>query len=155
MAPRGDRGLKIKGGKQDYVILVMVMDRLSASAKADVRLAESEIGTKGHGGASKYLLDRGWRAGIVPGTFALDETKLVVKVVFQPGKEEGFFDRTEALVGLYSPGYAGQGGQRERLPVCDVTGRARPIRRRVEGARAHQRRPGAMPELDPLDCDGP
>ena len=94
-------GLEIKGGKQDYVILVMVMDRLSASAKADVRLAESEIGTKGHGGASKYLLDRGWRAGIVPGTFALDETKLVVKVVFQPGKEEGFFDRTEALVGLY------------------------------------------------------
>ncbi len=96
-----ESGVEIKGGEQDYVILVVVMDRLSPSAKADVRLAESEIGIKGHGGASKYLIDQGWRAGIVPGRFALDETKLFVKVVFQPGKEEAFFDRTEALVGLY------------------------------------------------------
>ena len=96
-----DSGAEIKGGKQDYVILVLVMDRLSPSAKADVRLSGSRIGTKGQGGASKYLVDRGWRAGIVSGTFALNETKLFVKVVFQPGKEEGFFDRTEALVGIY------------------------------------------------------
>ena len=92
---------KIRKGEQDYIIVVAMLDRISPSAKADVRLANSAVGTKGFGEASRYLNDSGWRAGIVAGNFALDETKLFVKVVFQPGKEEGFFDRSESLVEAY------------------------------------------------------
>ena len=92
---------KIREGEQDYIIVVALLDRISPSAEADVRLANSAIGTKGFGEASRYLNDNGWRAGIVAGHFALDETKLFVKVVFQPGQEEGFFDRSESLVEAY------------------------------------------------------
>ena len=92
---------KIREGEQDYIIVVAMLDRISPSAKADVRLANSAIGTKGFGEASRYLNESGWRAGIVAGNFALDETKLFVKVVFQPGKEEGFLDRSESLVEAY------------------------------------------------------
>ena len=92
---------EIREGEQEYVIVVAMLDRISPSAEADVRLAKSEIGTKGFGEASRYFNDNGWRAGIVSGRFAFDETKLFVKVVFQPGKEEGFLDRSEALVEAY------------------------------------------------------
>ena len=150
-----DSGVEIKGSKQDYVILVVVMDRLSPSAKADVRLAESEIGTKGVGGASKYLVDRGWRASIVSGAFALDETKVFVKVIFQPGKEEDFFDRSEALVGLYPLDTLAKEANEMGYRFATLQAAPGPLRRHMDRPRPAYRRPRAVPEFDPLEIDGP
>ena len=84
-----------------YVIFVFIRDRISPSASAMVRLDSSSRGRGGFGKASRYLDDNGWRVVIAPGTFALEDERLFVKVVFKAGSEEGLFSRGEKLVGLF------------------------------------------------------
>jgi len=89
---------------KEYVIVVVLLDQISPSAKLEVKISDDPEGIYGYKESTKYIDMNGWRGGLLAGRFILfdngEEPDLFVKVVFTPGKEAGFI-RMPKLVGLY------------------------------------------------------
>jgi hypothetical protein len=89
---------------KEYVIVVLLLDRISPSAKLEVKISDDPESIYGYKESTKYIDMNGWRVGLLAGHFILfdngEEPDLFVKAVFTPGKEAGFI-RTPKLVGLY------------------------------------------------------
>lgn len=95
------RADQIPRGQREYMIFVMLLDRVSPSATFEVKLSETASDPFGYKDSSKYLDFNGWRVGFVPGRFALDRARFYVKAVFTPGEEIGFAGRNPRLVGTF------------------------------------------------------
>ena len=89
---------------KEYVIVVVLLDQISPSAKLDVKISDDPEGMYGYKESTKYIDMNGWRVALLAGRFILfdngEEPDLFVKAVFTRGKEGGFI-RTPKLVGLY------------------------------------------------------
>ena len=89
---------------KEYVIVVVLLDQISSSAKLEVKISDDPEGIYGYKESTKYIDMNGWRGTLLAGRLILfdngAEPDLFVKAVFSPGKEAGFF-RTPKLVGLY------------------------------------------------------
>ncbi len=97
-----DRPDDVVAGDRDYAIVVFLLDRISPSAKFEVKLSDKRSSPEGFAGASRYLNDGDWRMGVVAGKFALDTVKLFVKAVVTPGAEQGVLSRQPEVIGLYA-----------------------------------------------------
>jgi len=97
-----DRPDDVVAGERDYAIVVFLLDRVSPSAKFEVKLSDKKSSPDGFSGASRYLNDADWRMGVVAGKFALDTVKLFVKAVVTPGSEQGVLSRQPEVTGLYA-----------------------------------------------------
>ncbi|HUT70380.1 MAG TPA: hypothetical protein VMW89_06855 [Desulfatiglandales bacterium] len=90
--------------KKEYVIVVMLLDQISPSAKLEVKISDDPESIYGYKESTKYIDMNGWRVALLAGRFILfdngEEPDLFVKAVFTPGKEAGFI-RMPKLVGLY------------------------------------------------------
>jgi hypothetical protein len=97
-----ERPDEVVAGERDYAIVVFLLDRVSPSAKFEVKLSDKRTSPDGFAGASRYLNDGDWRMGVVAGKFALDTVKLFVKAVVTPGTEQGVLSRQPEVTGLYA-----------------------------------------------------
>ena len=90
--------------KKEYVIFVFLLDRISPSAKLEVKISDDPESMYGYKESTKHIDMNGWRVALLAGRFILfdngEDPDLFVKAVFTPGKEAGFI-RTPKLVGLY------------------------------------------------------
>lgn len=103
----------VVAGDRDYAIVVFLLDRISPSARFEVKLSDKPSSPEGFAGASRYLNDGDWRMGVVAGKFALDTVKLYVKAVITPGTEQGVLARQPEVVGLYDlKSFAEEGARR-------------------------------------------
>lgn len=108
-----DNPERVLAGERDYVIMVVLMERVSPSAITSIRISDSKSGAAGYEGGTQYLNDSDFRIGMVTGRFALDTAKLFVKVAYSAGAETSLMKRTETLAGLYSlAAFAEDGKQR-------------------------------------------
>ncbi len=104
---------EVIAGERDYAIVVFLLDRVSPSAKFEVKLSDKPSSPDGFAGASRYLNDGDWRLGVVAGKFALETVKLFVKAVVTPGTEQGALSRQPEVTGLYAlDSFAAEGAQR-------------------------------------------
>jgi len=93
--------------KVEYTAFVFLLDRISPSAKLEVKVSDSADKTSvyGYKQATQYLDFNGWRVGILTGKFSLSnrdqENPLCIKAVFIPGKEVGKI-RPPRLIGRYA-----------------------------------------------------
>jgi hypothetical protein len=89
---------------KEYVIVVVLLDQISPSAKLEVKISDDPERIYGYKESTKYIDMNGWRVALLAGRFILfdngEEPDLFVKAVFTPGKEAGSI-RTPKLVGLY------------------------------------------------------
>ena len=89
---------------KEYVIVVVLLDQISPSAKLEVKISDDPESIYGYKESTKYIDFNGWRVALLAGHFILfdngEEPDLFVKTVFTPGKEAGFI-RMPKLVGLY------------------------------------------------------
>ncbi|MCK4857670.1 MAG: hypothetical protein KAT58_06875 [candidate division Zixibacteria bacterium] len=90
--------------KKEYVIVVVLLDQISPSAKLEVKISDEPESVYGYKDSTRYIDMNGWRVALLAGCFILfdngEEPDLFVKAVFTPGKEGGFI-RTPKLMGLY------------------------------------------------------
>jgi hypothetical protein len=93
------------GERNDYVMAMFFMNRMSPSAKATLAVSDMPSGIQGYTKDSRYVDYNGWRVGLVSGSLALKnpktESSVYLKAVYTPGKEAGFF-RMAKLVGVYT-----------------------------------------------------
>jgi hypothetical protein len=91
----------------EYAVFVFLLDRISPSAKLEVKVSDSADKTSvyGYTQATRHLDFNGWRVGILTGKFSLSgrdqEKPLCIKAVFIPGKEVGKI-RPPRLIGSYA-----------------------------------------------------
>ena len=89
----------------EYAVFVFLMDRISPSAKLQVKVSTDKTSVYGYKQATRYLDFNGWRVGILTGQFSLSgqgqAEPLYIKAVFVPGKEVGKF-RPSRLIGRYA-----------------------------------------------------
>ena len=105
----GERALDpetiVSGERNDYVMAMFFMNRMSPSAKATLAVSDMPSGIQGYAKDSRYVDYNGWRVGLVSGSLALKnpktESSVYLKAVYTPGKEAGFF-RMAKLVGVYT-----------------------------------------------------
>lgn len=89
----------------ENAVFVFLMDRISPSAKLQVKVSADKNSVDGYKQATRYLDFNGWRVGILTGQFSLSgqgqAEPLYIKAVFVPGKEVGKF-RPSTLIGRYA-----------------------------------------------------
>lgn len=87
----------------EYAVFVFLMDRISPSAKLQVKVSADKTSVHGYKQATRYLDFNGWRVGILTGQFSLSgqAEPLYIKAVFVPGKEVGKI-RPSRLIGRYA-----------------------------------------------------
>lgn len=117
-----DNPEEVFAGERDYVVMVVLMERVSPSAITRIRISDSESGAAGYEGGTQYLNDSDFRIGVIAGSFALDTTKLFVKVAFSAGTETAVLGRTEKLAGLYSLAVFAEDGKRRGLNFSTMQG---------------------------------
>ncbi|MBC2712323.1 MAG: hypothetical protein HGJ94_15460 [Desulfosarcina sp.] len=90
--------------EKEYVIVVVLLDRISPSAKFEVKISNEPESIYGYKESTKYIDMNGWRVALLAGRFILfdngEEPNLFVKAVFTPGKEAGLI-RSPKLVGRF------------------------------------------------------
>ncbi len=86
---------------ENYIIVTFLMDRVSPSAQVELKISDTDVGEIGYKNSSKYLDILGWRIGIAPGGFNLNNASFFVKVVFLPGDEVNYGGRYKRVIGLY------------------------------------------------------
>ena len=90
--------------KEEYVIFVFFLDRISPASKLEVKISDNSADIYGYKDSTKYIDFNGWRVALLPGHLTLfdngEKPDLFVKAVFTPGKEVGFI-RPSRLVGLF------------------------------------------------------
>ena len=92
-------------GKHDYIIFGFFKNRVSPTAKVDLRLSDQSATAGGYNKGVSIHNFRGWPVTMMPARFKLHgDAPLYAKVVYKPGKELGAFQRQERLVGLYALG---------------------------------------------------
>jgi bifunctional DNA-binding transcriptional regulator/antitoxin component of YhaV-PrlF toxin-antitoxin module len=87
----------------EYAVFVFLLDRISPSAKLQVKVSADKTSVSGYKQATRYLDFNGWRVGILTGQFSLSgqAEPLYIKAVFVPGKEVGKI-RPSRLIGRYA-----------------------------------------------------
>jgi len=87
----------------EYAVFVFLLDRISPSAKLEVKVSADKTSVYGYKQATRYLDFSGWRVGILTGQFSLlgQAEPLYIKAVFFPGKEVGKI-RPAKLIGRYA-----------------------------------------------------
>jgi len=87
----------------EYAVFVFLMDRISPSAKLEVKVSADKTSVYGYKKATRYLDFNGWRVGILTGQFSFSSQTepLFIKAVFVPGKEVGKI-RPAKLIGRYA-----------------------------------------------------
>ena len=89
----------------EYAVFVFLLDRISPSAKLQVKVSIDKTSVYGYKKATRYLDFNGWRVGILTGQFSLcgrgQAEPLYIKAVFMPGKEVGKI-RSSRLIGRYA-----------------------------------------------------
>ena len=89
----------------EYAVFVFLLDRISPSAKLQVKVSTNKTSIYGYKKATRYLDFNGWRVGILTGQFSLsgwDQAEpLYIKAVFMPGKEVGKM-RPSRVIGRYA-----------------------------------------------------
>jgi len=89
----------------EYAVFVFLLDRISPSAKLQVKVSTNRTSIHGYNKATRYLDFNGWRVGILTGQFSLSglgqEEPLYIKPIFVPGKEVGKM-RPPRLIGRYA-----------------------------------------------------
>ena len=90
---------------EEYAAFVFLLDRISPSAKLEVKVSADKTSVYGYKKATRYLDFNGWRVGILTGQFSLSgrgqSEPLYIKAVFMPGKEVGKIRPTK-LIGRYA-----------------------------------------------------
>ena len=93
------------GKRDDYVMAVFFLNRMSPSATASLVVSSTPEGTAGYAENSRYVDFNGWRIGLVAGSLTLKstaaESNIYLKAVYTPGKEAGLF-RSAKPVGVYT-----------------------------------------------------
>jgi len=88
-----------------YAVFVFLLDRVSPSAKLEVKVSADKTSIYGYNQATSCLDFNGWRVGILTGRFSLSDQgqaePLYIKAVFMPGKEVGKI-RSPRLIGRYA-----------------------------------------------------
>ena len=89
----------------ENAVFVFLLDRISPSAKLQVKVSTNKTSVYGYKKATRYLDFNGWRVGVLSGKFSLSglgqEEPLYIKAVFTPGKEVGKM-RPPRLIGRYA-----------------------------------------------------
>jgi len=89
----------------EYAVFVFLLDRISPSAKLQVKVSIDKTSVYGYKQATSYLDFNGWRVGILTGQFSLcgrgQSEPLYIKAVFMPGKEVGKM-KSSRLIGRYA-----------------------------------------------------
>ncbi|MEE4111658.1 MAG: hypothetical protein V2I40_02510, partial [Desulfobacteraceae bacterium] len=79
------------GNRDDYVMAVFFLNRMSPSAKASLAISSTPDGTEGYAENSRYVDYNGWRVGLMAGCLALNdpaaESSIYLKAIYTPGKE--------------------------------------------------------------------
>lgn len=89
----------------EYAVFVFLLDRISPSAKLQVKVSADKNSVYGYKQGTRYLDFNGWRVGILTGQFSLSgqgqEEPFYIKAVFVPGKEVGKI-RPSRMIGRYA-----------------------------------------------------
>lgn len=89
---------------RDYVMFVFSLDRISATAKLEVKLSDKAEGLNGNAEDAGYFNFDGWPVAYLPATFRMYENlidpPLYLKAVFTPGRDSGLV-RKPKLIGSY------------------------------------------------------
>lgn len=103
------------GQAHEYVMFVFFVDRVSPSAKVQVKISDEEHSYDGYKDSTHYLDFDGWRVAFLSGKFRLSNKNianprtlsnskgLFLKAIFTPGKEGGML-RLRKRVGLFAVG---------------------------------------------------
>ena len=91
--------------KEEYVIFVFLLDRISPSSKLEIKVSDEKNGIRGYTKSTKYIDFNGWRVALLYGRFIMFDNRgtqpLYVKAVFIPGREVAALSRSPKLVGLF------------------------------------------------------
>jgi len=105
----------ISGQMHEYVMFIFFVDRVSTSAKVEVKISDEAYSYGGYKDSTRYLDFDGWRVALLSGKFSLsnksitnpgavsDSNGLFLKAIFTPGKEAGLL-RLPQQVGLFCVG---------------------------------------------------
>ncbi|WP_040417397.1 peptidoglycan-binding domain-containing protein [Desulfonatronospira thiodismutans] len=103
--------------REDNVVIIFAMDRLTPNAEFEVQVTESLYSSNSLV-TPEYINYQGWRAAIFGGNFAIDRDNFYIKAYYEPAIDI-YPDGTERiLAGLFTPekDYEGQKKvQRERM----------------------------------------
>ncbi|HPA15957.1 MAG TPA: hypothetical protein PKV75_11910 [Desulfobacterales bacterium] len=105
-------------GIREYVVMAFFLDRISPTAKFDLKVSKESVTYEGYNKATRYMDFDGWRLALLSGKFRLfadpahsvttpggdeGETRLYFKAIYTPGKESGLI-RISRMVGVFCAG---------------------------------------------------
>lgn len=93
----------------DHLVIVFLMDRVSASAEFAIGVSAAQDGAV-YGGQARYIEESGWRAAILPGRFGLGQAAPFIKATFRPGSEVDPLAGRPREIGVWSLDPRGAGG---------------------------------------------